>query len=54
MAFNKITHLWVEKTKRKKEVNQVRTETLKVNITFNGETLEAFPIKSGRILWGTN
>ena len=36
--------------KKKSSLNQVRTETLKVNITFNGETLEAFPIKSGRIL----
>ena len=43
----------VEKTKskkKKKSLNQVRTETLRVNIAFNGETLEAFPIKSGRIL----
>lgn len=34
----------------KKSLNQLGTETLKINIAFNGETLEAFPIKSGRIL----
>ena len=52
MAFNKITHLCRKKQKQKKKrsLNQVRTETLRVNIAFNGETLEAFPIKSGRIL----
>lgn len=51
IAFNKITRLWIKKIKN---LNQLRTETLRVNISFNGESLKALPIKSGRILWGTN